>query len=124
MAAYPVDLGIVIVNWNVGQLLAACLDSIYLDLAQSGGRLKAAVCVVDNGSTDGSTDMLRAQFPHTLLLESENVGMGAGNNRGLRWLIEHDHPFALLVLNPDTVVRPGALSALVDFLRQHPRAGI
>ena len=99
-ATYPMDLGIVIVNWNVRQLLAACLDSVYLDLAQSNGQLKAAVCVVDNGSTDGSTDMLRVQFPHTLLLESENVGMGAGNNRGLRLLSERHQPFALLVLNP------------------------
>jgi hypothetical protein len=124
MPNYPLDLGIVIVNWNVRQLLAACLDSVYLDLAQSGGRLRAAVCVVDNGSSDGSAEMLRAQFPQTLLLESDNMGMGAGNNRGLRLLLERDHPFALLVLNPDTVVRPGALWALVDFLRHHPRAGI
>src|SRR5262249_52765926 len=122
--AGSMDLGIVIVNWNVRQLLAACLDSVYLDLAQSGGRLSAEVCVVDNGSTDGSPEMLRAQFPHTLLIELENVGMGAGNNRGLRQLLERHEPFALLVLNPDTVVRPGALRALVDFLRQHPRAGI
>jgi len=119
-----VDLGIVIVNWNVRPLLAACLDSVYLDLAQSAAQLSAAVCVVDNGSSDGSTAMLRAQFPHTLLIETDNIGMGAGNNRGLRLLAERCQPFALLVLNPDTVVRAGALRALVDFLRGHPRAGI
>jgi GT2 family glycosyltransferase len=118
------DLGIVIVNWNVRQLLAACLDSVYLDLAQSGSQLKAAICVVDNGSTDGSAAMLRGQFPNTLLVEAENVGMGAGNNRGLRLLVERYQPFALLVLNPDTVVRPGALRELVAFLRQNSRAGI
>ena len=118
------DLGIVIVNWNVRALLAACLDSVYLDLAQTGGALRAAVCVVDNGSTDGSVAMLRAQFPHTRLIESDNVGMGAGNNRGLRLLLETYQPFALLVLNPDTIVRPGALGALVNFLRHRPRAGI
>src|SRR5205814_1410304 len=84
----------------------------------------ATVCVVDNGSTDGSAAMLRAQFPHTLLIEADNLGMGAGNNRGLRLLVDRYQPFALLVLNPDTVVRPGALRALVDFLRHHPRAGI
>src|SRR5690242_11180474 len=119
-----IDLGIVIVNWNVRPLLAACLDSIYLDLAQSASQLKAAICVVDNGSSDGSAAMLRAQFPLTLLIEADNLGMGAGNNRGLRLLAERYQPFALLVLNPDTVVRPGALRALVDFLRSHPRAGV
>jgi N-acetylglucosaminyl-diphospho-decaprenol L-rhamnosyltransferase len=118
------DLGIVIVNWNVRQLLAACLDSLYLDLAQSGNQLTAAVCVVDNGSTDGSADLLRAEFPKTLLVETENIGMGAGNNRGLRLLMERHQPFALLVLNPDTVVRPGALRELVTFLRRAPRAGV
>ena len=118
------DLGIVIVNWNVCRLLAACLDSVYLDLAQAGSQLRAAVCVVDNGSTDGSVAMLHSQFPNTLLLEGENAGMGAGNNRGLRLLMERHQPFALLVLNPDTVVRPGALRELVGFLRHNPRAGV
>src|SRR5258708_14491970 len=118
------DLGIVIVNWNVRPLLAGCLDSVYLDLAQAAGQLSAAVCVVDNGSTDGSGAMLHAQFPNTLLLEADNIGLGAGNNRGLRLLADRYQPFALLVLNPDTVVRPGALRALVDFMRGHPRAGI
>ncbi|MBI4771689.1 MAG: glycosyltransferase family 2 protein [Chloroflexi bacterium] len=127
------DLGIVIVNWNVRDLLAACLDSVYLDLAQSGGQLSGVVCVVDNGSTDGSVEMLRAQFPRTRLIESENCGMGAGNNLGLRALgFENSKsqtpnsrpPFAALILNPDTIVRPGALRQLVEFLRAHPRAGV
>lgn len=143
------DLAIVIVNWNVRDLLAACLDSVYADLAASG--LRARVCVVDNGSTDGSAALVRAQFPRTLLIESENRGMGAGNNLGLKALgvgvtadrrpstaadlhseipnpnstiQDQKPPFAALILNPDTVVRPGALRQLVDFLRVNPRAGV
>lgn len=128
------DLGIVIVNWNVRDLLAACLDSVYADLAGSG--LSARVCVVDNGSSDGSAAMVRAQFPRTLLIESENRGMGAGNNLGLEALgvtaarnpksslQNQKPPFASLILNPDTVVRPGALRQLVDFLRATPQAGV
>jgi hypothetical protein len=116
------DLGIVIVNWNVRDLLAACLDSVYADLAQS--RLRAAVCVVDNGSSDGSVEMLRAQFPHTRLIESENRGMGAGNNIGLRALMDAYEPFALFILNPDTVIHAGALKTLTTFLRDHPCAGV
>lgn len=150
------DLGIVIVNWNVRDLLAACLDSIYVDLAP--GHLRARVCVVDNGSTDGSAEMVRRQFPRTLLIESENRGMGAGNNSGLEALgFSHQRsavsyqpplqprerseagaaspqlpaisgqqptPYAALILNPDTVIRPGALRQLVEFLRAHPHAAI
>ena len=118
------DLGIVIVNWNVRDLLAACLDSVYLDLAQSG--LQARVCVVDNASTDGSAGFVRAQFPRTLLIEAENRGMGAGNNLGLRALGFGGPaaPFAALILNPDPVVRPGALRGLVDWLRARPAAGV
>jgi N-acetylglucosaminyl-diphospho-decaprenol L-rhamnosyltransferase len=118
------DLGIVIVNWNVRDLLAGCLDSIYTDLAQTGGALTGAVVVVDNASSDGSAAMVQAQFPGTQLIEAENRGMGAGNNRGLRALVDQYQPFAFLVLNPDTVVRPGALRSLVDFLRANPRAGV
>lgn len=118
------DLGLVIVNYNVRDLLAACLDSVYLDLAQSGSRLKASVVVVDNASRDGSVAMLRQQFPRTTVLEADNRGMGAGNNRGLRLLLEQHQPFAVMVLNPDTLVRPGSLAALADFLRAHPRAGV
>ena len=118
------DLGLVVVNWNVRELLAACLDSVYVDLAQSAGHLTAAVCVVDNGSADGSAAMVREQFPRTLLVEAENRGMGAGNNRGLSLLLDQRPPFAVMVLNPDTIIRPGALRALVAHLRAQPDAGV
>ncbi len=137
------DLGIVIVNWNVRDLLAACLDSVYVDLAQSG--LSSAVVVVDNGSTDGSVEMMRTNFPRTQLIQAENRGMGAGNNLGLKALgfgnsksqipnpnptafrsgdSSLQFPFAALILNPDTIIKPGALRALVSFLRDHPQAGV
>jgi N-acetylglucosaminyl-diphospho-decaprenol L-rhamnosyltransferase len=118
------DLGIVIVNWNVRELLAACLDSVYLDLAQSASRLRGVVCVVDNGSNDGSVEMLKGQFPRTLLVEASNRGMGAGNNAGMRAVMAAHRPFAVLVLNPDTVIRPGALYLLTAWLRARPRAGV
>ena len=122
------DLGVVIVNWNVRDLLAACLDSVYADLAGSG--LRASVVVVDNASQDGSAEMLAAQFPRTRLIQAANRGMGAGNNLGLRALglgrgaIPAQAPFAALVLNPDTIIQVGALRILVDFLRQNSKAAV
>lgn len=122
------DLGIVIVNWNVRDLLADCLDSVYADLAGSG--LRASVIVVDNDSHDGSVEMLATQFPRTRVIRAGNRGMGAGNNLGLRAFglgrgaEPVTPPFAALVLNPDTRVKVGALRTLVDFLRQHPTAGV
>lgn len=111
---------------------------MYADLAASG--LRARVCVVDNGSQDGSAEFLRAQFPHTHLIEAENRGMGAGNNLGLKALRFDDRPQTkddksppsivsglpsfFLILNPDTLIRPGALRTLVDFLRANPKAAI
>ena len=119
------DLGIVIVNWNVRELLAGCLDSVYLDLAQSARTLR--------GRGVRGRQWLHRRFsryaarpvsPPRSCIAAENRGMGAGNNLGLRALVERCQPFALLVLNPDTVVRPGALRSLVAFLRGQPRAGV
>lgn len=113
------QLGIVIVNWNVRDLLAACLRSVYSDLIQSG--LSGQVVVVDNGSTDGSPEMVRRDFPATLLLTLDNPGFGAANNAGIKALGETT---AVLILNPDTIVRAGTLRSLYNFLRDHPHAGV
>lgn len=128
------DLGIVIVNWNVRDLLRACLESVFLDLLQS--RVSARVVVVDNASSDGSAEMVRAEFPRAHLIETTNRGMGAGNNEGL-WALGYpayqsplrplppvDPPDFALILNPDTLIRPSALRLLVDFMRANPQAGV
>ena len=63
------DLGIIIVSWNVRQLLAACLESVVSDAERTpdSGPLTAEVIVVDNASHDGSADMVAAEFPHARL---------------------------------------------------------
>ncbi|GIK41691.1 MAG: glycosyl transferase [Chloroflexota bacterium] len=129
------NLAIIIVNWNVGDLLAACLRSVEADLAES--RLEGQIWVVDNASTDSSVAMLCRDFPQVQLIASEkNLGFAGGNNAALR-IIGFDPspspspfkggknlPEAVLLLNPDTEVQPGALLALSDFLKNNPRAGI
>lgn len=109
-------LAIVIVTWNVRDLVLDCLRSVYDDLA--GGRLDGQVYVVDNASSDGTAEAIRGAFPQALLTEAgENLGFAGGNNLALRSMGFPDGeslPSFVLLLNPDTVVRPGALHALVD----------
>lgn len=111
------DVSIIVVNWNTRTLLAGCLGSI----AQSNDDLDVEVFVVDNGSTDGSREMVRQEFPDVNLITStENLGFARANNRAIR--VSHGR-YALL-LNSDTVVQPGALQAMVHFADQHPEAGV
>ncbi|MBN1814044.1 MAG: glycosyltransferase [Anaerolineae bacterium] len=74
------DLAVVIVSWNVRDLLAICLRSLIVDLEQSG--LKAQVWVVDNASADGTPEMAAEAFPSVRLVASdENPGFVRGNPR-------------------------------------------
>ncbi len=130
-AAVPaVDLSVLIVSWNVRDLLAACLESIAaspLTLTAPDGAARgddgpcAEVIVVDSASTDGTPAMIAERFPWVCLLaQAENVGFTHGNNLALtRARGRH-----LLLLNPDTVVHDDALPALVAYLDAHPQVGI
>jgi len=121
-------LSVVIVSWNVRELLARCLSSLFADLDAS--HLNARVIVVDNASRDGTPDMIRAQFPRVeLIARADNVGFAAGNNVGLRACgFDTDNtalrPAACLLLNPDTEVQPGAIKTLLDTLVSHPDSAI
>ena len=109
-------LSILIVNWNVRDLLRDCLRSI----ERGQGALDVEVIVVDSASVDDSVAMVAAEFPWvTLLPQTENVGFARGNNVALAEA-RGDY---LLLLNPDTVVLDDALTVLVDFLREHPDVG-
>ncbi|MEJ2746766.1 MAG: glycosyltransferase family 2 protein, partial [Anaerolineae bacterium] len=116
-AASQPDLSIIIVSWNVRDLLQACLSSI----AANRGELDLEVIVVDGASADGSPEMVRQQFPWVKLIAcDENVGFPRGNNIGLR---EANGRF-LLLLNPDTEIRGDALSIMVNYLAQHDDVGL
>jgi len=111
------DLSIVIVNWNTRDLLRDCLRSVY----GSEGEFAFEIIVVDNCSEDGSVAMVREEFPQVHLIESEiNRGYACANNLGLRRLQARYH----LLLNPDTVVPPGALRDMLAFMDAHPEAGM
>lgn len=114
-----IDLTIIIVSWNVRDLLADCLHSIAQ--AAQANDLQVEVIVVDSASSDGSANMVAAQFPWvTLLAEAENVGFVRGNNLGLaRAAGRH-----VMLLNPDTVIHGDALNQLAAYLDAHPTVGI
>jgi N-acetylglucosaminyl-diphospho-decaprenol L-rhamnosyltransferase len=110
------NLSIVIVSWNVQNLLRRCLAS----LASAGDELSTEVIVVDSASADGSADMVEAEFPSVRVLrQNENVGFSRGNNLGLA---EAGGRF-LLLLNPDTEVVRDALARMVHYLEEHPSVG-
>lgn len=113
------DLAIVVVNYNVRELLRACLGSVRA--ATSG--LSTEVWVVDCGSSDGSAAMVRGAFPSVRLVETGNVGYARGNNLALREIESRGAARYVLLLNPDTVVPPEALQAMIDFMGVHPDAG-
>lgn len=101
------DLSVVIVSWNVRDLLRRCLGSV---LASRGVTLE--VIVVDNASSDGSAEMVRRDFPQVrLVANSENRGFPAANNQG----ITLSRGRYVLLLNPDTEVINDALATMVAF---------
>lgn len=123
----PAPLGVAIVSFNTCDLLRDCLSSLELNA------LPVRVVVVDNASYDGSAAMVRAEFPTVELVALEyNPGFAAGNNFGLRQLgllaggatPAFTPPAFALLLNPDTLVHPGALEAMLGFLEAHPRVGM
>lgn len=109
-------VSVLIVNWNTRDLLRLCLASLTQSPCSSGQE----VIVVDNASTDGSAEMVRAEFPEAMLLaERRNHGYARGNNLAF----EKARGAHLLTLNPDTEVYPGAIDAAVAALEASPRRG-
>jgi GT2 family glycosyltransferase len=112
-------LSVIIVNWNAGELLRRCVLSIIADQDKTG-LTNVEIIVVDNASTDGSAVSIKLQFPAVHCIQnSENSGFAYATNQGIR----HSVGQYVLLLNPDTEIRPGALREMARFLESHPRAG-
>lgn len=113
------DVSVVIVSWNVAPLLRRCLRSIYTSAPQ--GPLTVEVFVVDNGSSDGSAQMVAAEFPQArLIANAGNLGFAAANNQALK---VSQGRYALL-LNPDTELLGAALAEMVSYMEAHPAVGV
>ncbi|MGB9706532.1 MAG: glycosyltransferase family 2 protein [Microgenomates group bacterium] len=135
-----IDLSIIIVSFNVKKLLRDCIGSVIRDQESGTGgqginkknKPVTELIIVDNGSTDGSVEFLRDlnQFPKSLnlyksislkvILNNQNLGFAKAVNQGIK-ASRGDY---ILLLNPDTQVKPDTLKRLVDFAKDHPEAGV
>ncbi|HNY26383.1 MAG TPA: glycosyltransferase family 2 protein [Candidatus Sumerlaeota bacterium] len=111
------QISVVIVNWNARDHLQRCLVSI----EETRGALVVETIVVDNGSVDGSLEMLSQCFPHVQVVATgQNLGFARGNNVG----IERCRADFIFFINSDVIVKPGCFQQLLDLLQQRPEVGL
>jgi GT2 family glycosyltransferase len=111
-----VSVSIIIVNWNGKDHLPTCLDSLAAQCYRD-----FEVVLVDNGSTDGSVELVQEQYPWVRLVNlPDNSGFATGNNRGL----EQARGEYIVTLNNDTWADADWLATLVRVADEHPRAGM
>lgn len=111
-------ISVIIVSWNTRQLLEHCLESVY---ASAGESTDVELLVVDNGSRDGSPEMVAARFPSVrLVANDDNVGFARANNLA----ISRATGDYLLLLNPDTELIGEAIQEMARFAEEHPDVGV
>jgi N-acetylglucosaminyl-diphospho-decaprenol L-rhamnosyltransferase len=108
----PPDISVSIVSYNTRDLLSACLKSL-LD-KQRAGEASLEIIVADNGSTDGTGEMVAANFPEV------KIGYGRGNNAALAQAAGR----YFFILNSDTEVEAGALSGMLEYMDKNPTVGM
>jgi len=109
-------LSIISLTWNSKNLIPECLNSLLGQIPSD-----TEIIVIDNGSTDGSKELIRKRYPDIFLIENaENRGVGPARNQGLR-IARAEH---ILVLDIDTIVQPGAIQALIQGMENHPEVGL
>jgi GT2 family glycosyltransferase len=107
---------LIILSWNSHQMTSECIRSV---LAMSAGNFE--IIVVDNGSSDGSAQMLPQEFPQiTVLPQETNLGFAAGCNVGVRYAVAKGVEYVLL-LNNDTLVAPDFVSEMLAVIETDPR---
>ena len=111
------DLSILIVNYNTKGFLRNCLKSIYENIHG----INYEIFVVDNASSDGSSEMVEKEFPQVKLIRNkENVGFSKANNQASKRAT--GEYFSLL--NPDCLVKKGTLRKIVQFMNEHLEVGV
>lgn len=114
-----IDLSVVIISWNTLQMTRECLESLFASL-QKTPDLRAEVILVDNASSDGSDDMVAAEFPEVILIRNQdNRGFAAANNQGF----DIAQGRQILLLNSDTISHGSVIGDSLRWLDQNPEAG-
>lgn len=107
------DLSIIIISYNTKDLLRDCLQSIK---ESNFGKYKHEIIVVDNASSDNSVEMIKKEFPRTVVLENkDNLGFAKANNQGIR----EAHGRYIVFLNPDTKVTKKAIKTVLDYMEDN-----
>ena len=103
------ELSIIVVNYNVKHFLEQCLQSVYV----SAKHISSEVIVVDNNSVDGSVEMIKNNFPNTIIINNKkNVGFSKANNQAIKIA----KGSIVLMLNPDTVIQEKTLKYVLNFI--------
>lgn len=111
------DVSIVIVNYNTKELLRQCIESIY----EQTKELDFEIIISDNGSTDGSIEMLKANFSKVIVISNnENLGFGRANNRG-QAIAKGKYIF---YLNSDTILLNNAVKIFFDYFEKNENQGL
>jgi len=111
------ELSIIVVAYNVKDLMEKCLEKVFA----SEGPLQKEVIYVDNGSSDGSVEMIRRRFPEVVIIESPtNLGFIRANNLGFT----KARGEYILMLNSDAFVGKNTLQRTTDFIKNHPECGV
>lgn len=111
------DLSIIIVNYKSKDKLTNCLNSIKQDNLDD---ISYEIIVVENNSGDDLSDLVGGFSDFKLILSDKNLGMGGGNNLGIKAAMGE----YILVLNPDTIVKPGAIKTLLNYLKNNEEVGL
>lgn len=110
-------VAVVILNWNGGDDILACLASVF-DSTHSA----LEVIIIDNGSIDGSSDEIRARFPQAhFICNPENLGFAKGSNQGMEWALDRGIEYVLL-LNGDARLHSNAVHELLAVASQEEDA--
>lgn len=112
-----IDLSIIIVSFNTKKLLASCISSIITKTKE----VNYEIIVIDNASVDGSSQMVKKNFPEVkLIINNKNLGFAKANNQG----IKTSKGKYFLLLNSDTLVTANVLAGITSWMDKNPKVGI
>ena len=112
-------VAIVIAHWNKKDLISGCLDALREQTFES-----FSIIIVDNGSTDGSVELIKEKYPEVKLIElPQNTGFAYPNNLGITEAFNDPENEYIIALNNDTKVAPNYIEELVASAKRHPEAG-